>query len=89
MEELFYLVSHTVQFFLSALSWLLLGRALLSFFANEESPIFAFCCIVTEPVVAPVRGLLSKVPVFAESPIDFSFMATCLLIILVQYALPI
>jgi uncharacterized protein YggT (Ycf19 family) len=89
LEELFFIISHTVQFFLSALSWLLLARALLGFFADEESPFLMFCCVVTEPVVAPVRGLLARIPVLQDSPIDFSFMATCLIVILVQSALPI
>ncbi len=89
MEELFFIISRTVYFFLSALSWLLLARALLGFFTDEESPLFMFCCVVTEPVVAPVRGLLARIPVLQDSPIDFSFMATCLIVILVQSALPI
>ena len=68
---------------------LLLVRVLLSFFADEESKVLSFCYAITEPVVSPVRGLLSHVPVLADSPIDFSFMATCLLITIVQSALPL
>ncbi len=71
--------------------WLLLIRAVLGMFADEESPSFilTFCSVVTEPVVYPVRVLLAKIPALEESPIDFSFMATSLIIILVQTALPI
>ncbi len=69
--------------------FLLLARVILGFFADEESKAFDFCYAITEPVVSPVRGLLSHVPVLADSPIDFSFMATCLIIILVQDALPL
>jgi hypothetical protein len=36
-----------------------------------------------------VRGLLARIPVLAESPIDFSFMATCLIITILQSALPV
>ncbi len=68
---------------------LLLARVLLGFFADEESKAFSFCYAITEPVVSPMRGLLSHVPVLADSPIDFSFMATCLLITIVQSALPL
>lgn len=88
MDQLFYIVSQTVYHFLGAMMWLLLARALLGIFADEESPIFVFCSVVTEPVVAPVRGLLSRISALEDSPIDFSFMATCMLIILVQSALP-
>ena len=69
--------------------FILLARVILGFFADEESRASSFCYAITEPVVSPVRGLLSHVPVLADSPIDFSFMATCLIIILVQDALPL
>ena len=68
---------------------LLLVRVLMSFFTDEESRFYNFCYVVTEPVVAPVRNLLSLVPVLADSPIDFSYMATSLIVIIVQSALPI
>ncbi len=89
MEELFYIVSQTVNCFLSAFMLLLLVRVILGFFTDEESQAYSFCYAITEPVVSPVRGLLSHVPALAESPIDFSFMATCLLVSIVQSALPI
>ncbi len=85
---MFFVLSQTVYHFLGAMTWLLLARALLGLFVDEESPIYVFCCVVTEPVVSPVRGLLSRIPALDGFPIDFSFMATCMLIILVQSALP-
>ncbi|MBQ4316697.1 MAG: YggT family protein, partial [Clostridia bacterium] len=33
--------------------FLLLARVLISFFTDEESPFYNFCCVVTEPVVSP------------------------------------
>ena len=89
MDQLFFIVSQTVYHFLSALTWLLLARVLMGFFIDEESPLYIFCCVVTEPVVSPVRGLLSRIPALEGSPIDFSFMATCFIIMIVQSALPI
>ncbi|MBE6682631.1 MAG: YggT family protein [Ruminococcaceae bacterium] len=88
MAQLFYILATTVTFFLDALMFLLLGRVLLSFFADEESPLLNFCSAVTEPVVAPMRGLLSRIPALEDSPIDFSFAATSLVILIVQIALP-
>jgi len=70
---------------------LLLARALWGFFADEdgESRFYLFCYAITEPVVLPVRSLLARIPILEESPIDFSFMATCLIISIVQSALPL
>lgn len=89
MDRLFFIVSRSVYFFLDALMLLLLARVLMSFFTDEESRFYNFCYAITEPVVAPVRNLLSLVPALEDSPIDFSYMATSLIVILVQHALPI
>ncbi|MBO5870346.1 MAG: YggT family protein [Clostridia bacterium] len=89
MEELFFIVSRTVVFFLDAIMFLLLARVLISFFTDEESSFYNFCCVVTEPVVSPVRGLLSRIPALEDSPIDFSFVATSFIVLIVQAALPL
>lgn len=89
MNELFYIISSSVNLFLSVLVFALLGRVLIGFFTDEESMLYTICCAITEPVVSPVRGLLARIPVLAESPIDFSFMATCLIITILQSALPV
>lgn len=88
MAQLFYILVTTVTLFLDALMFLLLGRVLLGFFADEESPLLNFCSAVTEPVVAPMRVLLSRIPALEDSPIDFSLVATSLVILIVQIALP-
>mgnify|MGYP003310797469 CR=1 FL=1 len=90
MNLILAIMIQSVHLFISALMLLLTVRVLMSFFgADEESRFYLLCCAVTEPVVSPIRRLLSLVPFFAESPIDFSFMATCLILILVQNALPV
>lgn len=90
MEELFFIISRTVNAFLSIFILLLLARALWGFFSDEEeSRVYFFLYAITEPVVSPVRSMLARVPFLQESPIDFSFMATCLLISIVQTALPL
>ncbi len=89
MSELFYVISTTVNVFLEAFLWILLIRALLPFFSDaEESAVYVFCCAVTEPVVGPVRLLLDRVPALEGSPVDFSYIVTCLIISLVRIALP-
>ena len=88
MTQLYFVVSQTVSAFLSALMYLLLARVLIGFFSDEETPILNFCTTVTEPVVSPVRNLLSRIPALQDSPFDFSFTATCLIIMIVQLALP-
>ena len=88
MDQLLYVTMKSVSVFLSAMSILLFLRVLLGFFSDEESGFLVFCAVVTEPIVAPVRKLLSLIPGMDDSPIDFSFMATYLVLIIVQAALP-
>ncbi len=91
MNAFFYIVSGTVSLILNGLLFLLLARVLLSLMADgEESPlarIYIFCCAVTEPVVAPTRRLLDRIPALQDSPMDFSYLDTAFIIILVESAL--
>ena len=92
MNAFFYIVSGTVSIMLNGLLFLLLARVLLSLAAEGESPlarIYIFCCAVTEPVVAPTRKLLDRIPALQDSPMDFSYLATAFIIIIVEYALQI
>ncbi len=89
MDQLIFVIMASVQLFINGMMIMLAVRALAGFFADEDSKILAFSSIVTEPVVAPVRSLLSKFSFFEDSPIDFSLMASYLVLILIQYALPV
>ena len=89
MDQMIYVAIRSVDVFISALMILIFLRVIIGFFSEESSPLLIFCSVVTEPVVYPVRALLSKIPGIEDSPIDFSFMATYLILILVQSALPV
>ncbi len=72
-------------FFVRALlmaEWLLiLVSVILSWVAPEaDGGIFDLVYYLTEPVVAPFRKLLSKIPALQELPIDFSTMFAMMVI---------
>lgn len=75
--------------FLQVLLWSILLRTVLSLYADEDSPsgFYIFCCAVTEPIVAPTRRLLFRIPALEELPIDLSYFATALILILIETAL--
>ncbi|MBP5231160.1 MAG: YggT family protein [Clostridia bacterium] len=77
----------SVLILIEVMGYLILARVIMSMLASEESRIYLFCCAVTEPVVAPVRALLFKIPAMENSPIDFSFMATYLLLTICRFIL--
>ncbi len=47
-----------------------------------------FCVAVTEPIVSPVRNIISRVESLEDFPIDLSYMATYLILIFIKSALP-
>lgn len=88
MAELIVILTSTVAVFVTALSYLILARVLLQFFTSEESAVFQFCYAVTEPVVSPVRKALQRIDTLADSPMDFSYLTTFILLTIIRFFLP-
>ncbi len=79
-----------ISLLLSAVSFCMLARMILSFFPSmQESRAALFVTLVTEPFIIPVRALLYKLNVAQDSPIDWAFSLTYILIYIVQLFLPI
>lgn len=82
--------ARTVSLILSVVSFAMLLRMLVSFFIyDEDSRLLRFLALVTEPFILPVRMLLVRFNIGQDSPIDWSFSLTYLLIALVQMFLPV
>jgi YggT family protein len=78
----------TVSAFLSAVQLCMLIRAVLSWFPiQRDHPILRFVCMVTEPLVAPIRALFDRMGWFRNFPIDLSFLVAFLLLSFVSGAL--
>ena len=83
-------VARVIALTLSALTALMLLRMILSFFVDqEESRLYAFTAYATEPFIAPVRFLLAKFNILQDSPIDWSFSITYLIITMISFFLPV
>ena len=79
----------TINLLLSAVSFAMLLRMLLSFFIfDEDSRLLNFLAIITEPFIVPVRALLVRFNIGQDSPIDWSFSLAYLLIAIAQMFLP-
>lgn len=84
MESILEVIQVAVLLFMEVLGYAMLIRAILSFFVSEDSGFLLICYAVTEPVVAPVRSLLDRIPGMREIGIDFSFMATYLILVIIR-----
>ena len=71
-----------VLYLLYAMQFLMFARAIMSWFAPDEDNRFTqFLFAVTEPFLYPIRKILSKFNFFQNIPIDMSFMAAMIILI--------
>lgn len=90
METVFYILAKVVSIFLSAVSFTMFLRMILSFFVNtEENFLYTLCCYISEPFILPFRLLCAKFGIGQNSPIDIPFMAAYLGLVLISMFLPV
>ncbi len=89
MQEFFYIIAKTVSIVLEVVSFAMIIRILLPIFIDPtESRIYAITCYVTEPFIAPVRAVMVRLNIGQDSPIDWAFSITYILIWLLSGLLP-
>lgn len=90
MVYLAYFIVYFAYGLISVLQFLMLLRAVISWFVHDEnSRIGMFLYYATEPVIMPVRWIIRKMGIDTDSMfIDISFMITVLLLFVVQILLP-
>lgn len=89
MQEFFYIIAKTVSIALEVVSFAMIIRMLLPIFIDPtESRIYAITCFVTEPFIAPVRAVMVRLNIGQDSPIDWAFSITYILIWLLSGLLP-
>lgn len=89
MQEIFYILAKTVALVLDVVSFAMIARMLLPFFTDPmESRIYAIACFMTEPFIVPVRAFMVKFNIGQDSPIDWAFSITYILIWLLGSLLP-
>ena len=83
MYTVYALVGRLVLAMLYALQMLMFGRALMSWFAQEEdNKLTRFLYAATEPFLYPLRKFLNRFEFFSSMPIDMSFIAALLILLI-------
>ena len=78
------IVFQILNAFVYVLMMLMFARAISSwFFRDLSNPIVRFLHEVTEPMIAPVRGMLQKLGI-GGGMFDFSFIIVYLVLIVIQ-----
>lgn len=90
MEAMLYILARTVQLILSLVTGAMIVRMFLPLFVNpEESRLYVLLCYVTEPFITPVRVVMYKCNWGQDSPFDFAFTITYLLLVALRFFLPV
>ncbi len=85
MFQIVYVITATLSLLLSAIQILMMIRAVTSWLPiDEDSAFVRFVYFTTEPVITPVRLLLSRFGLFEGFPIDMSFFITFILLSLLS-----
>jgi uncharacterized protein YggT (Ycf19 family) len=86
VTALLYVLSTVAKLLISVSLTLMTVRAVMSWFFSEDEDIgfVRFVYAATEPLIYPVRRLLSRIPALMGFPIDLSFMITYFLLVLLR-----
>lgn len=87
MESVVEIIQSVVLIFIDVVGLAMLVRAILSILGSEESVLGQICYAISEPLVFPVRAVMSRIPGIMELGIDFSFMATYLVLVIIETVL--
>ena len=70
-------------------SFAMLARVILGFIVNPmESRLYELACLFTEPFIAPTRAIMVRLNIGQDSPIDWAFSITYIIIWLLRSFLP-
>ncbi len=90
MTVVLYCICTALRLLVNLLETAIFLRAILSWFPIDEDgflPRLLYC--LTEPVIIPVRMLLSRFGIGEDSPLDFSPMIAMLLLMVISMFLPV
>ena len=90
MEAIFFIIAKSISITLGVVSFAMLARVILQFFVDPmESRVFALACLITEPFIVPVRAFMVRFNIGQDSPIDWAFSITYILIWMLRSFLPV
>ena len=89
MQEIFFIFAKTVSIVIDVVSIAMLVQVILQFFVDTtQNRIYILACFITEPFIAPVRLIMARFNILQDSPIDWAFFVTSVLLALIGSILP-
>ena len=81
-------IVETVRVLLLVIQFAMMARDILSWFPIEPNKLTQLLDAITEPLIYPIRKLFEKMNWFQDIPLDMSFMATYLILVILIMFLP-
>ena len=89
MLIILYIFAKTIQIILGLVTFCMFIRVILPIFVEpENSRVYFFVCMVTEPFVIPVRAIMAKFNIGQNSIIDWAFFVSYALLGFIKMLLP-
>jgi len=89
VETVLFIIAKTAAIWLDTISLAMIIRMLLPIFFNpEDSRVYKLSFCISEPFILPIRWLMVKFNLLQNSPIDWSFTVSYLVLLLLRYMLP-
>ena len=83
------IIARLISLFLTISSYGMALRMMLPLFVDpEDSKLYMFTCLLSEPIVAPVRTVLYLFGLDDSMPIDVALPTAYILIFIIQLFLP-
>ncbi len=90
METILIICARLIGITLDAVTFAMMIRMLLPLFTDAEgSRVYTFVTLISEPFIIPIRFLLFKMNWLQDSPIDWSFTISYMLIVLIRMFMPV
>ena len=87
MSDVIYILVQFISIFIDVITWAMCIRAVISWFYDGDGAFIRMLYFITEPVIMPVRLLLAKMNWLQQTPIDFSFILTYVVLFAIQIML--
>jgi len=87
LPEPIYILVQFVTIFIDVITIAMCIRAVISWFYDGDGAFVRFLYVITEPAILPMRKLLAKMNWLQDSPMDFSFLLTYLVLFIIQILL--
>ena len=83
------MIARLVSLFITVSSLSMAARMILPLFVEpESSKLYFFSCILSEPIVAPVRAVFDMIGLDDSMPIDLALPSAYILLFIIRLFLP-